>query len=190
MMPLPGYGKSLTGLVELKTLSYLRTIVAWRSPTTLASEFFCSQSEFKTSAAVPSITLLDYSILSSQSLTEPHGIAFLDNDHVIACNRAADACVFRIPVPGDFPRERSVRPVARIKGNGILSARVLTPGSVDCHALAENCYRCLVCNNDWNAVTSHSVSLGHAVRVRHDGILRRNSHREPAPHPRRDKHER
>ena len=123
-------------------------------------------------AASPGITLLDYSILSSsQSLREPHGLAFLDNDHIVVCNRAADVCVFRLPVPGDHPRERNVEPVARIRANGIFSARVLTPGSVACYELAEQRYRLLVCNNDWNAITSHTLRLGDGLRTRHEGIL-------------------
>jgi hypothetical protein len=131
-------------------------------------------------AASPRVTLLDYSILSSsRSLREPHGIAFLDNDHVIVCNRAADVCVFRIPLSGEHPRERNVEPVARIVGNGIFSARVLTPGSVDCHEIADKHYRFLVCNNGWNAITSHTIQLGKGVRTRNEGILIENRLRIP-----------
>ena len=86
-----------------------------------------------TGAASPRVTLLDYSILSSsQSLREPHGVAFLDNDHIVVCNRAADVCVFRVPVPGDHPRQQHVEPVARIRGHGIFTAGVLTPGIGRC----------------------------------------------------------
>jgi hypothetical protein len=119
----------------------------------------------------PGVTLSDYSILSSTALKEPHGVAFVDNDHIIVCNRTADVCVFRLPVPGEHPRERTVTPLASIKGKGFLSAKVLSPGSVDCYKTAEDCYRFLICNNRWNAVTSHTIRLGDSIRIRNEGIL-------------------
>lgn len=148
-------------------------------PDYYGKNIFLFSIRIETSAALPRITLLDYSIVSSRSLREPHGVAFLDNDHIIVCNRTADVCVFKIPVPGDHPRERNVEPLASIKGNGILSARVLTPGSVDCYEIAEDRYRFLVCNNDWNAITSHIIRLGNAAQIRNEGILIENRLRIP-----------
>ncbi len=106
-------------------------------------------------------------------------MAFLGNDHIVVCNRAADVCVYRIPVPGDHPRERRVEPLARIKGHGLFSARVLTPGSVDSYEIAANHYRLLVCNNNWNAITAHRVSLGRSPKIRNEGVLIENRLRIP-----------
>jgi hypothetical protein len=128
----------------------------------------------ETAAISPQVTLSDFAIMPSDSLREPHGVAFLGNDHIVVCNRAADVCVYRIPVPGHHPRERRVEPLARIKGNGLLSARVLTPGSVDSYEMAANRYRLLVCNNNWNAITAHSVSLGRFIKIKHEGVLIEN----------------
>ncbi len=125
----------------------------------------------ETAATSTQVTLPDFSILTSDSLREPHGVAFLGNDHIVVCNRAADVCVYRIPVPEDPPREQNVEPFARIKGHGLFAPRVLTPGSVDSYEMAEGRYRLLVCNNHWNAITAHSVSLGRSFEIKHEGVL-------------------
>jgi hypothetical protein len=127
-----------------------------------------------TASPPPHVTLSDFSILLSDTLREPHGVAFLGNDHIVVCNRAGDVCVYRVPVPRDHPRERRIEPLARIKGHGLLSARVLTPGSVASHELAPDRYRLLVCNNHWNAVTAHRVSLGTSLEIQHEGVLIEN----------------
>ncbi len=122
-------------------------------------------------AVPPGIEISDYSILTSASLRNPHGVAFLGNDHLIVCNRAADVCLFDIPPPGNCPRELNLRPQRRINGRGMLLARVKTPGSVDCHELGDNRYRVLVCNNHWNFISSHIISPGNPARISHQGIL-------------------
>ena len=133
----------------------------------------------ETVAASPRVTLSDFAIMQSESFREPHGVAFLGSDHMVICNRSGDVCVYRIPVPGDHPRERWVEPLARIKGRGLFSAGVLTPGSVASHAMGANRYRLLVCNNNWNAVTAHSVTLGQSIQTDNQGILIENRLRIP-----------
>ena len=133
----------------------------------------------ETAAMSPQVTLSDFAIMQSDSLREPHGVAFLGNDHIVVCNRVADVCLYSIPVPGDHPRERLVEPLARIKGRGLFSARVLSPGSVASQAMAANRYRLLVCSNTWNAVTAHSVSLGRSIQIHNQGVLIENRLRIP-----------
>ncbi|MDT8387283.1 MAG: hypothetical protein RQ736_07205 [Thiogranum sp.] len=98
-------------------------------------------------AAPPRVQMLDYSVITSDSFKQPHGVTFLGNDHLLVCNRAADVCVYELPAPGDHPRERTLEPHQVIRGQGVLRARVKTPGSADCYALGDRCYRVLVCNN-------------------------------------------
>jgi hypothetical protein len=117
------------------------------------------------------VALTDAAILSSDSFREPHGVAFLGNDHVVVCNRGADVAVYRLPAPGGGSREGRIEPLARIPARGLFSAKVLTPGSVAAHELGPGRYRILVCNNHWNAVTAHRVSLGSSVAIRNDGVL-------------------
>lgn len=62
----------------------------------------------------PQVTLSDFSILHSDSFREPHGVAFLGNDHIVVCNRGGDVCVYSVPAPGAPPRERRIEPLARI----------------------------------------------------------------------------
>ncbi len=137
-------------------------------------QIFVFSIRIDTSAISPQVALSDFSIMPSDSLREPHGVAFLGNDHIVVCNRAADLCVYRVPVPGDHPPERRVEPLATIKGQGLFAPKVLTPGSVDCYELAANRYRLLVCNNKWNAITAHSVSLGRLIKIKHEGVLIEN----------------
>jgi len=115
------------------------------------------------------IEILDYSVISSDSFRNPHGVAFLGNDNLIVCNRAADVCLFRIPAPGECPRERNLKPYKTISGKGGLLAKVKTPGSVDCYKLDNTRYRVLVCNNHWHFVL-HFCSLVHDIKS-HDATV-------------------
>jgi len=130
-------------------------------------------------SGTPRIAIFDYSIISSVSLRNPHGVAFLDNDHIIVCNRDADVGVFRIPPAGKEYLERNVKPLKTINGKGMLLANVKSPGSVDCYEIADNCYRVLVCNNKWHMVTSHIINIGNSIRIRNKGVLIENSLKIP-----------
>lgn len=127
----------------------------------------------------PSVAILDYSILSSDSLRQPHGVTFLGNDHLIVCNRAADVCLFKIPAPRDGSKEHNLKPLKVISGKGTLWARVKTPGSADCYELGDNCYRVLICNNHWHFISSHVISLGNRIKIQHQGTLIQNALRIP-----------
>ena len=127
----------------------------------------------------PRIEILDYSVISSDSFHNPHGVAFLGNDNLIVCNRAADVCLFKIPIPGDYPRERKLIPHKTIHGKGALRAKVKTPGSVDCYKLGDNRYRVLVCNNHWHFISSHIITLGNAARIKNQGTLIQNALKIP-----------
>lgn len=129
--------------------------------------------------AIPKITLFDYSTISSVSLRHPHGVAFLGNDHVIVCNRDADVAVFKIPLPGEERHEHDVMPLKTINGKGILFAKVKSPGSVDGYEIADNCYRILVCNNNWHIVTSHIIKIGNSIRIKNQGVLIENALKVP-----------
>ena len=130
-------------------------------------------------SATPRITIFDYSIISSVSLRYPHGVAFLGQDHIIVCNRQADVGVFRIPPAGKEWRERNVKPLKTLNGKGILLAKVKSPGSVDCYEIADNCYRVLVCSNNWHIVTSHIIKIGNSIRIRNQGVLIENALKIP-----------
>lgn len=127
----------------------------------------------------PGIEILDYSILNSDSLHQPHGLVFLDNHNIIVCNRTGDVCLYEIPAPGDYPRERRIKAKKSIRGTGFLWAKVQTPGSLDCYPLGDNRYRVLVCNNHWHFISSHIVKLGKVARIKNQGTLIQNGLRIP-----------
>ncbi len=114
-------------------------------------------------------------VLGSDSLIQPHGCAFLDEDHLIVCNRGGDVCLFRIPAPEDFPGEVRVRPLASICGQGFLRAVVKTPGSAAAYQDGPNCFRVFVCSDQWHFVTAHTISLGDDLHVVNEGILIENA---------------
>jgi hypothetical protein len=117
----------------------------------------------------PAVRLRAGRVLRSAHLAEPHGLTFVGNEHLLVCNRAADVCIFRLADVGIAPRTVDVVPVAVLRGRGALLASVKTPGSADCFELAPNLFRVLVCNNHWNFVSSHDVSVTNRLRVRHRG---------------------
>lgn len=127
----------------------------------------------------PQVDLNDYLILSSDNFHQPHGIAFLNNDHLIVCNRSTDVCLFEIPTHGDSRRTVHLKPQKTINGNGLLFAKVKTPGSVDCYKSGDNRYRALVCNNHWHFISLHEITLGKKARIRNDGVLIQNSLKLP-----------
>jgi len=129
--------------------------------------------------APPRIEILDYSVITSDSFHNPHGVAFLGNDDLLVCNRAADVCLFRIPSPGDHPRERKLKPYKTISGKGSLLAKVKTPGSVDCYKLGDDRYRALVCNNHWHFISSHIIRPGTSARIDNQGVLIQKALRIP-----------
>jgi hypothetical protein len=99
--------------------------------------------------------------LRSPSIAAPHGL----------CNRAADACIFKIPSDVGETRGIDIAPRAVVSGKGTLFARVKNPGSADSCRLTENSFRVLICNNYWNFVSSHLVYLDRSVRVESQEIL-------------------
>jgi hypothetical protein len=135
--------------------------------------------EIKRELPTLSVEISDYLVISSPSFRHPHGVTFLDNDHIIVCSRSGGVDVFRLPEFEGKSRERELLPVGSINGRGHLLAKVKTPGSVDSYALSENRYRVLVCNNKWHFVSSHVVDLTGPVRIQDETILLRDTIKIP-----------
>jgi hypothetical protein len=129
-------------------------------------------------ASMPSIALLDGVVLSSPGLKNPHGVAFLDNDHLVVCSRGNDVDVIRIPAEMRG-RDVEVQPLETISARGFLSAKVKNPGSVDSYKLSDHRYRILVCSNTWHLVTSHVVTIGDSISIGHEGVLLEHGLRIP-----------
>ncbi|MDA0349740.1 MAG: hypothetical protein O3C43_21940 [Verrucomicrobia bacterium] len=126
-----------------------------------------------------SIQISDFISINSESLNDPHGLAFLGNDHVAVCNREGNVCLFRIPDLKSSPKEVHLQPLGIINGEGYLRAKVKTPGSVVSYEMGENQYRIIVCSDQWNFVTSHRIILGESLKIVNEGILIENELKIP-----------
>lgn len=122
--------------------------------------------------ASPEIRITGVRVLVSENLKEPHGVAFLGNDHLVVCNRAENVSVFRIPEASNSGEP--IPPIAFISSRGIFSTKVRTPGSVAAYEVASNEYRILVSNDQWHFVSAHKITLGPSVLIEHEGVLLEN----------------
>jgi hypothetical protein len=127
----------------------------------------------------PRVELREYTVLRSDSFSQPHGVAFLGNDHLVVCNRAADVCLFRLPAVDDARREHNLRPQQLISGKGLWRPKVKTPGSVDGYATGANRYRVLVCNNHWHFISAHAMTPDGTEKTEHHGIIIQHSLKIP-----------
>lgn len=127
--------------------------------------------QYDKKADPPRISIPGYRLIRSDHLNNPHGICFLGNDHMAVCSRGGDVSVFRVPESDKETDEFFIDPEESIKRQGLFTAGVRTPGSVDCYEVAENCYRILVCNNYRNTVTSHIVETRGTASIKNEGVL-------------------
>ncbi len=123
----------------------------------------------------PDIRVTGYVALSSDRFSQPHGCAFLDNDHLLVCNRGGDLVLVEVPEPEADGHESRVDPRLVVSGKGYVNAVVKTPGSVAAYGIDDNRYRAFVCSDQWHFVTSHVVTLGESSRIVNEGIRIENS---------------
>jgi hypothetical protein len=123
------------------------------------------------SAGTPRVEIFDYLVISSPKLRYPHGVAFLDNEHIVVCSRSGGVDIFKLPHFDGCSHNYELVPIGSINGSGYLLAKVKTPGSVDSYKLQDNRYRILVCNNHWHFISSHVVELSEPIRIHNDPIL-------------------
>lgn len=137
----------------------------------VVNKVFLFSLEIDRSERVPRVRLAGCLILNSPTTSKPHGLTFLDDEHLLVCNRWGDACIFRVPAHADGTREIDVAPLATIPGKGVLFARVKNPGSAGSCRVGEDRSRVLICNNYWNFISSHDIQLGRSPGIQDRGIL-------------------
>lgn len=116
-------------------------------------------------------------IIHSKVLQGPHGIAFIDDEHMMVANRSGGVHVYRIPADALEHDEINLRPIRKLRGS--FKAKVSSPGSIDCYDLGDGRFRVLVCNNYIHTITSHTGTMPQKAadgscklkRVRNDGIF-------------------
>jgi hypothetical protein len=129
------------------------------------NRIYVFSAEIDPAGVIPRVALSACLTIESAALREPHGLTFLDDQHLLVCNRAGDVCVFRVPAADRVVSRVTLTPAAVIKGTGWLTAKVKSPGSAAAHRLRDGRYRVLVCNNHWNFVSSHVLELTGRVRI-------------------------
>ncbi|HUF09985.1 MAG TPA: hypothetical protein VMO47_11730, partial [Rhodothermales bacterium] len=119
---------------------------------------------------IPAIRLTRCAVLESDAFRQPHGCAFLDDDHLLVCNRGANVELIRIPPFDATENVFRVRPIATIRGLGYLRAAVRTPGSVAAYGIGNHTFRALVCNDHWHFVSEHHVAVAPEPAIVNRGI--------------------
>ncbi len=120
----------------------------------------------------PRIALGQASIITSRALRQPHGLHFLDDDHLVVANRRGDVVIFDISRAANEPGEYRLEPAGVFRSRRAGRTYVKTPGSVAVSPDDANPHRrrLLVCNNDWHTVSAHSVDLGDPMRLASEGV--------------------
>ena len=108
--------------------------------------------------------------ITSPNIRLPHGITFLDSDHIVIANRRGDANLFQRPTESAEIAEVELTPLVTFQGRRLLG-KIWTPGSVASYKLSEKKYRVFVCNNYSHSILSFVVDLSKKVRVKNNGIL-------------------
>jgi WD40 repeat protein len=125
----------------------------------------------------PVIHFSDYSIILSDELKYPHGLAFLDEEHLITANRKGYVSIFKIPGASEASSGLKTAAFSTLKGS--FASRISSPGSVECYQPGEGGSVVLVCNNYIHSVTSHRVEIGKELRVRRDRVIVRKGMKIP-----------
>jgi WD40 repeat protein len=109
-------------------------------------------------------------VIRAKCLHQPHGIAFIGNDHLVVANRDGYIHILKIPDGLESGAEAAIRSSAQIKGGRKCPVR--SPGSIACLELGPGHFRLLACNNYIHTVTSHTVELGgRKITVANEGVL-------------------
>ena len=108
--------------------------------------------------------------LASSSLSQPHGVFFLDDATLFVANRGGGVSVLPVPPGGTGHRTLTVPTLETMRGNKWLHS----PGSVTISRIDRDRYALLVCNNYAHYVSRHILAAGEPLAVESNGILLSN----------------
>ena len=103
-------------------------------------------------SAGPRVVVTGFTELRSPCLAQPHGLAFIDDDHIVVANREGSVQVFRLPIPAPGIHRLEVEPVQVLVGTEDVEG-FMSPGSVAVVRTAPDVHELIVCNNYSNRVT-------------------------------------
>lgn len=101
------------------------------------------------------VRIIGCQTLTCRALREPHGVDFIDADHVAVANRKGRVTLIRLPAPLTGTAHHDVRAVRQIHG-GFFSA-VRSPGSIAVDNTTDGVRALIVCNNYRHHVTEHRI---------------------------------
>ncbi len=108
--------------------------------------------------------------LTSPELTDPHGLTFLDDHHLVVGNRSGHLVIYRLGEDHNgLPH--SLAPLKIIpSGEGLL---LHGPGSLDARVLSPDCYELLVCSNWSDSVGRFLLDITDGISVLGEELLLR-----------------
>lgn len=113
----------------------------------------------------PHVTVTDMAEFPSTSLHSPHGVIFLDNDTIATGSRGGSVSVFRLPSNGNTEltlcRPPPDRDFALLDAPGSLAIAGGTDGPIEV----------IVCNNEGNTITRHTLQDDPFAVIRNDVLL-------------------
>jgi len=131
---------------------------------------FSIDTAFTNGAEPPRLTLNNFWQLKSSTLSEPHGLDFLDNTTLVVANRTGSIDIFDLPSRPPLGQAFNTQPVKSItrarKGEWLTN-----PGSVCALKLGGGRIQILSLSNYQNYITSHTISHFGPFRRTHNQII-------------------
>lgn len=119
---------------------------------------------FGSDAGGPTVQILDYLELESDSLEEPHGFDFVDDTSLVVANRAGRIAFFDIP-PGPYGGRRVTMVASKTISRVHPLRRLRTPGSVCVLSSDTTMCELLVCNTFKHRVSYHRVRRAQGLQL-------------------------
>lgn len=124
-------------------------------------------------AAGPGIVVDDFMELTSDGITDAHGVDFLDERTLAVANRDGLISIIEMPSGELAGRHSHVDPIRELTGG--IFCKLKSPGSVAARRDAGGRISLLVCNNYIHRVTQHVVDPARGYRVRRNRVLMERS---------------
>ncbi len=116
------------------------------------------------SGAEPTVELSNARILASPHLQAPHGLDFIDDDHLLVANREGQLCLFNLPADS----QTSITELVLITPQDL---PLHSPGSLSVQRIDQRLCDILVCNNFTHVVTRHRLDYRTGSLESSDTIL-------------------
>jgi DNA-binding beta-propeller fold protein YncE len=121
----------------------------------------------------PRVVADDFMELTSDGITDAHGIDFIDDRTLAVANRDGLVSILEVPSGGLGGRHDHVEPIREIAGG--MFCRLRSPGSIAIGREPGGRVSLLVCNNYTHRVTRHVVDPAAGFRVCKNGVLMERS---------------